>query len=108
VSAVEQRPEPKQAPSTASIADAIPPGARRRTATPRQMLAAITAGSLVLALLASSDLPSWGEELGDGLLATSLRRAATAWNDEMQQLGLTAPHEALRAAMRWLRDRQWR
>jgi hypothetical protein len=107
VSAVEEIPQPPQPPAP-GLADAIPPGARRRTATAKKMLAAILLGSVVLALFASSDLPSWGEDLGDGPLTPGLRRVANVWNDELQQLGLTAPHEALRAAMQWLRDRHWR
>jgi hypothetical protein len=93
--------------SAAVAADAILPAARRRAVSPRRVFAAVAAGSVVLALLASSDLPSWGEELGPGVLTPSLRRAANLWNGEMERLGLTRPHEALRAGMRWLRDRQW-
>ena len=95
------------APSAEVAADAIRPAARRRSFSARQVFGAVAAGSIVLALLASSDLPSWGEDLRAGLLTPSLRRAAAAWNAEMQQFGLTRPHEALRAGMRWLRDRQW-
>jgi hypothetical protein len=91
----------------AIAADAIAPAARRRSFSSRQVFAAVAAGAVVLALFASSDLPSWGEELSQGVLTPSLRRAAGAWNGAMEQLGLTRPHEALRAGMQWLRDQRW-
>ena len=89
------------------VADAIPLRARRRGFSSSQVFWAVAAGAFALALLASSDLPSWGEALGDGMLTPGLRRATIAWNEEMTQLGLTQPHAALRAGMRRLRERQW-
>lgn len=96
------------APGAAIAADAIRPAARRRGFSARQVFAAVAAGSIVLALLAASDLPSWGEDLGDGPLTPSLRRVAAAWSGEMERLGFSRPHEALRQGMQWLRDAHWR
>lgn len=99
------RPEPEEAPSFA--ADGIPDSARTRARTPRQVLAATLIGAVVLAFLASSDLPSWAEQLGDGPLTPFLRSAAITWNQDLERLGLTRPHQILRLGLQWLRDRQW-
>ena len=105
---VVERLSDEPAPATATVADAIRPAARRRSASARQVFGAVAAGSIVLALLASSDLPSWGEDLGDGVLTPSLRRIALFWNGEMERFGLTLPHAALRETIRRLRERHWR
>jgi hypothetical protein len=88
-------------------ADGIPVGARRRAATPGQVLAATITGAVLLALLAASDLPSWAERLPDGRLTPVLRQAAAEWSRAVAELGLAAPHEALRQAVQRLMDREW-
>jgi hypothetical protein len=87
--------------------DAIPAGARRRTASPRQVFAACALGALVLSLFASGDLPSWADRLRDGALTPLAREVAIGWNDRLAPLGLTRPHRELHRALEWLRSRQW-
>jgi hypothetical protein len=94
--------------SAASItADAIPLSARRVGASARQVFAVTVIGTLFLAFFASRDLPSWSERLGDGPFGAAVQRAAAEWDDAMASLGLTRPHEALRATVRRLLDVEW-
>lgn len=102
--AVEREPERAR---PAQGADAIPAGARRRTASPRQVFAACALGALVLSLLASGDLPSWADRLRDGPLTPPAREIALAWNEALARFGLTRPHRELHRALNWLRERQW-
>ena len=62
---------------------------------------------LALALFASRDLPSWTERLGDGPVAERVQALAAEWDRAMAALGLAAPHEDLRSAIRRLLDWQW-
>jgi hypothetical protein len=89
------------------VTDAIPPSLRRGGATPRQVLAICLAGALVLSLLASRDTPGWADRLGDSAFDHQLRTIAGAWDSAMEQLRLTDPHEALRAAMNRALDWRW-
>ena len=89
------------------VADAIPPRLRQGGATSRQVLAMCLVGALVLAGLASRDTPGWAERLGDSWVDHRLRAVAGAWDEAMETLGLTAPHEVLRAAMHRALDWQW-
>jgi len=89
------------------VTDAIPPTLRRRGANQRQLFAICLLGALVLASFASRDTPSWAEQLGDSAFDHRVRDIAGAWDSAMEQLGLTKPHEVLRAAMRDALDRQW-
>jgi len=88
-------------------ADAIPLALRRRGGSPRQVLALTLVGTLVLAALASGDLSSWLDRMGDRPGLAPLQQAAAAWNDAMRQLGLTAPNDALRQAIRQAIDAAW-
>jgi hypothetical protein len=89
------------------VTDAIPPRLRRGGANPRQVLAICLIGALVLALFGSRDTPGWAERLGDSWLDHRLRAIAGAWDGAMETLGLTDPHEALRAAIGQALDRRW-
>ena len=89
------------------VTDAIPPSLRRRGANSRQVLAICLIGAVVLAFFASRDTPGWAERLGDSGLDHRLRDIAGAWDGAMETLGLTAPHEALRAAMGRALDWRW-
>ena len=89
------------------VTDAIPPALRRRGINPRRVFTACLIGALVLALFASRDTPGWAERLGDSSLNHRLRSVAGAWDETMETLGLTRPHDALRAAMQRALDRQW-
>jgi hypothetical protein len=89
------------------VADGIPAGARRRTASPRQVFAACALGALVLSLLASRDLPSWADRLRDGPLTPLVREIAIGWNERIAPLGMTRPHRELHRALGWLRTQQW-
>jgi hypothetical protein len=89
------------------VADAIPPSLRRRGIGAGRMFATCLIGALVLALFASRDVPGWAEQLGDAPYAHSVRDIAGSWDRAMEALGLTDPHEALRAAMRRFLDWQW-
>jgi hypothetical protein len=90
------------------VTDAIPPKLRRRGVTHRQVLATVLAGALVLALFASRDTPGWAERLGDSALDHQVRSIVGAWDETMERLHLTAPHDRLRDAMRRALDWQWR
>jgi hypothetical protein len=89
------------------VTDAIPPTLRRHGDSPRQVFGMCLIAALVLACFASRDTPEWAERLGDTSLDHHLRAIAGAWDGAMEQLGLTKPHEALRAAMHDALDRQW-
>jgi hypothetical protein len=88
-------------------ADAIPSRLRRHGGTPRQVLAMTIVGSLVLALFAAADLPSWADRLDDGPFVGIARTVAVKWERTTETLGLTQPHEALRTAMRRMLDWRW-
>jgi hypothetical protein len=89
------------------VTDAIPPSLRRGGGSPRQVLGICLVGAIVLACFASRDTPGWAERLGDSTLDHRLRGIAGSWDSAMEQLGLTHPHEALRAAMGRALDWQW-
>ena len=90
----------------ASTGDAIPLALRRKGGTPRQVLAMSVIGTLLLAVFAAPDLSSWLDRMGGGPVLEPLQDAAAEWEAEVARLGLTAPHEAIRAAMR--RALEWR
>src|SRR5581483_3745996 len=94
------------APPSPSSSDAIPLALRRTGGTPRQVLAMAVIGTLLLAVFAAPDLSSWLDRMGGGPVLEPLQNAAAEWNAEVTRLGLTAPHEALRAAMQ--RAVEWR
>jgi hypothetical protein len=89
------------------VTDAIPPESRRRGITQRLVLVACLVGALTVALFASRDMPGWAERLGDTALDHRLRDIAGAWDETMERLGLTAPHDRLRDAMQRALDWQW-
>ncbi|HWB52468.1 MAG TPA: hypothetical protein VG651_25415 [Stellaceae bacterium] len=89
------------------VTDAIPPRLRRGGAAPRQVLGICLVGALTLALFASRDTPGWAERRGDSWLDHQCRTIAGAWDSAMEQLHLTDPHEALRAAMNRALDWRW-
>jgi hypothetical protein len=88
-------------------ADAIPLALRRRGGTPRQVLALVVIGTLLLAVLASRDLSSWLDRMGDEPLLVPLQHAAASWNGAMARLGLTRPQRALRQTIHHLLDAEW-
>ena len=92
---------------TGSTGDAIPLVLRRNGGTPRQVLAMTVIGTLLLAVFAASDLSSWLDRMGGGPLLEPLQNAAAEWEAAVARLGLTAPHEAIRAAMRRVLAWQW-
>lgn len=63
-------------------------------------------GTLVLAVLAAPDLSSWLDRMGGGPILEPLQNAAAEWETALARVGLTEPHEAIRAAMR--RALEWR
>ena len=99
--------EPLSPPPSTITADAIPLALRRRGASARQVLALTFVGVFTLALFASRDLPCWVGGLGSGPLIDRAQALATQWDDTMASLGLTRPHDALRALIRRLLDAQW-
>jgi hypothetical protein len=91
----------------APSADAIPLRLRRGGGTPRQVFALVLIGTLILAVFASRDLTTWLNGLGDGPVLAPLQRATAGWEGATAKLGLTAPADALREAIRQLLDWQW-
>jgi hypothetical protein len=89
------------------VTDAIPPALRRGGTNPRQVLAICLIGAIALAFFASRDTPGWAERLGDSSFDHRLRSIASAWDGAMETLGLTHPHDALRATMGRTLDWQW-
>jgi hypothetical protein len=89
------------------VTDAIPPALRRRGITQWQVLITCLVGALLVALFASRDTPGWAERLGDTALDHRLRDIAGGWDETMETLGLTAPHDRLRDAMQRALDWQW-
>jgi hypothetical protein len=98
-------PQSRPPPPPVSV-DAIPLSLRRSGGTPRQVLAISVIGTLLLAVFAAPDLSSWLNRMGGGPVLEILQNAAAEWEAEVARLGLTAPHEAIRAAMR--RALEWR
>jgi hypothetical protein len=101
---------PRTAPTPsrrASAVDAIPPALRRGGGTPRQVLAMTMIGTLLLAVLAASDLSSWLNRMGGGPILEPLQDAAAEWETAVARFGLTEPHEAIRAAMRRVLEWRW-
>src|SRR5271170_868188 len=108
MAAVEGELTGTTAPADAPLStDAIPLRLRRRGGSPRQVLAITLIGTLVLAALASRDLATWTERLGDGRVAQTAQSLAAGWDGAMAKLGLVRPHEGLRFAIHWLLDREW-
>jgi len=103
VAADSELPIARVAPS----ADAIPPKLRRRGGSPRQVLAAVAIGSLVLAVFASRDLSTWLDRMGGGPVLAPLQHTAADWDGAMARLGLARPQEALRGTIRRLLDLEW-
>jgi hypothetical protein len=104
-----EKERPKTAPAAprpAASSDAIPLSLRQRGGTPRQVLAMSVIGTLLLAVFAAPDLSSWLNRMGGGPMLETLQNAAAEWEAEVTRLGLAAPHEAIRAAMR--RALEWR
>jgi hypothetical protein len=101
----------KERPRTAArppvSGDAIPLSLRRTGETPRQVLTMSLIGTLLLAVFAAPDLSSWVDRMGGGPILEPLQNAAAEWNAAMTRLGLTAPHEAIRAAMRRVLEWRW-
>ena len=89
------------------VTDAIPPALRRRGDDHRQVLAICLIGAIVLALFASRDTPGWAERLGDSVLDHRVRDVVGAWDEAMDRLSLTWPHDRLRDAMQRALDWQW-
>lgn len=106
VAVEKELPRAAAAQSTTS-GDAIPLRLRRRGGSPRQVLALSLVGAVVLAVFASRDLSTWLDRQGGGPAIEALQQAAAQWDGAMDRLGLTRPHDALRAAMRRLLDWQW-
>ena len=94
-------------PAVRTTADAIPLALRRRGVAARQVLGMTFVGIFALAMLASRDLPSWSERLGDGPAGLAAQRLAAHWDDAMANFGLTRPHEALRDLIGRMREAQW-
>ncbi len=94
-------------PTAAPTADAIPARLRREGGSPRQVFAITLVGTLVLAMLASRDLVTWTERLGDTPALQAAQSLAAAWDGTMAKLGLVRPHEELRGAVRRLLDWEW-
>ena len=103
--AVENHVSPARLEPTIS-ADAIPMRLRRRGASPRQVLAMtlIGAGAGGIRVARPGDL---ARPVRGGPVLEPLQQAATQWDGAMDRLGLTRPHDALRAAMRRSLDWQW-
>jgi hypothetical protein len=89
------------------VTDAIPAALRRRGVSQCQVFLMCLAGALLVALLASRDTPGWAERLGDTWLDHRVRDIAGAWDETMETLGLTAPHDRIRDAMHRILDWQW-
>jgi hypothetical protein len=87
--------------------DAIPLSLRRTGGTPRQVLAMSVIGTLVLAVFAAPDLSSWLDRMGGGPVLETLQNAAAEWDAAMVRLGLTEPHEVIRATMRRVSEWRW-
>ena len=94
-------------PTAAPSADAIPARLRGRGGSPRQVFAIALIGTLVVAMLASRDLVTWTERLGDSRAIQTVQSLAAEWDDAMAKLGLVRPHEELRLLVRRLLDWEW-
>ena len=64
-------------------------------------------GTLLLAVFAAPDLSSWLDRMGGGPILEPLQNAAAEWNAAMARLGLTEPHEAIRAGVRRMLEWRW-
>ncbi|HVC50811.1 MAG TPA: hypothetical protein VND87_02195 [Stellaceae bacterium] len=109
MAAIDSEFVPPASPAIASplVGDAIPARLRRVGVRPRQVLAMCVVGTLTLSLFASRDLPSWANRFADRPGAPTLQAIVERWDDTMGRLGLTRPHETLRAAVAWLLQQGW-
>jgi hypothetical protein len=105
--ALEKEFSRSSATPPASTSDAIPLSLRRYGGTPRQVLVMTVIGTLLLAVFAAPDLSSWLDRMGGGPVLEPLQNAAAEWEGAVARLGLTAPHEAIRAGMRRVLDWRW-
>ena len=87
--------------------DGIPPEAKRHAVTPAQSLLACGIGALLLLLLASRDLPGWAERHQLDPAIDAATPALVALDDGLSRVGLTAMHDALRAAADWAAELRW-
>jgi len=92
--------------ATPRIADGIS-SAPMAQGTPRQVLIGVAITALVLALFASRGLQSWADAKGDSELATQIGDLVERWSDGIDRLGLAAPHDALRRAIRRIENAHW-
>jgi len=92
--------------SAPKIADGIA-SARAAQGTPRQVLTGLVIAALILAVFASRGLQSWADAKGDSVLAALIGDAVERWSDGIDKLGLAAPHDSLRSAIRRIEDAHW-
>jgi hypothetical protein len=102
-----ERELPEAVVTPAPSADAIPLALRQRGGSPRQVLAIVVIGAVVLAVFASHDLASWLDRMGNDPILAPVQHAAAEWDRAMDRLGLTRPAEILRDFIRGALDRQW-
>jgi hypothetical protein len=71
------------------------------------VLTGVAVAALVLALLGSRGLQSWADGQGGGTLGLLVGDGVGHWSGEVERLGLTAPHDALRRTIRKAENAQW-
>ena len=81
--------------------------ARSAQGTPAQVLIGTVIAALMLALFASRGLQSWADAKGDSELATQIGDLVERWSDGIDRLGLAAPHDVLRRAIRRWENAHW-
>lgn len=67
---------------------------------PRRVAAAILIGISLAAVFGSGPTLRWTETLPDSRLTAALHDAAARWNETLSALGLSKPHDWLRATIR--------
>ncbi len=75
--------------------------------TPRQVATLTIIGALTLAILEAHDLPGWADQLPENSVTLAFADGARAWDVKMQDWGLGAPYERLRAAVRRVQGLQF-
>ena len=106
------RPERVGNPLTALGRFAFPPGeppdeegvaARDRRWTSR----AIVAAAVFLLIFNAVSIQTWSRQQAPGWLATTVRRLADVWAEQIAQLGADQPRQAVRDAYETARDADW-
>ena len=92
--------QPVSGSLTSGADDRIITAGNNRRGTPARVLAAVLIGLGLAVIFGSAPALRWTETLPDGRLTAALHNAAAKWNHTLSPLGVSRPHDWLRAMIR--------